>query len=90
MKDKKSNKGVICKMAMSMEQAFLNAGYPPVKPRKARERKVQKCRKCGAAMQLIEDTNVMICTGDIEIKDEDGNTREVPCNNRFIFTSKNI
>lgn len=73
-------------MAMSMAQAFMNAGFSPVKPRKQKEAKIHKCRKCGAPMQIIEETNVMVCTGEIETKSAEGESRTVPCNNRFIFT----
>ena len=74
-------------MSNVMEKAFLGAGFKPLKPRKARPAKVNKCRKCGADMTIIENTNVMICTGDIEVKDATGIvTSTVPCTNRVIFT----
>jgi len=75
-------------MATTLMQAFLDAGYKPVKPRKARERKVQKCFKCGGDMRFVEDTNIMVCTGDVEIKDkETGTIKLIPCGNTFIFSN---
>lgn len=73
-------------MTTVMESAFMKAGFAPVKPLKVRPMKEQKCRKCGAAMALIEGTNVMVCTGDIETKDAEGNTKLASCNNKFIFS----
>lgn len=70
-----------------VEKAFVKAGFELPAPKKPRPRKIQKCRKCGAPMELIEDTNVMVCTGDIEIKDDEGNVKTIACNNRFIFTN---
>ena len=74
-------------MAQTLEQAFLNAGFPPVKPRKARPPKAIKCRKCGAPMEIIENTNVAICTGEFDI-DENGQKKSVSCNHRIIFSDK--
>jgi len=73
-------------MAGTMEQAFLNAGAKPVKPRKVRVPKGQKCRKCGADMRFVENTNILVCTGDIGITAEDGTVKSIPCTNKFIFT----
>lgn len=69
-----------------MEKAFVNAGFKPLKAKPVRTRKEQKCRKCGAPMRFIENTNVMVCTGDIEIKDDNGLFQLTPCTNKFIFT----
>lgn len=75
-------------MSTTIEQAFLDAGYKPLKPRKARPAKINKCRKCGANMVILEGTNVMVCTGDIEIKDATGSvTSTIPCTNRVIFSN---
>jgi len=75
-------------MAATLEQAFLNAGFAPVKPRKQRERKTQKCHRCSAPMEYVEGANVMVCTGDIEVKDDEGNPRTVACGHRFIFDKR--
>lgn len=74
-------------MATTLMQAFLNAGFEPVKPRKERPKKVNKCRKCGTPMNILEGTNVMVCPGDIEVKDAKGDVIDTrPCNHRFIFS----
>ena len=70
-----------------MELAFIEAGFKPLKPKKVREPKPQKCRKCGGQFVRVEGTNVMVCTGDIEIKNEAGEISTVPCNNKFIFST---
>jgi len=70
----------------AVEKAFVRAGFKLPSPKKPRPQKIQKCRKCGAPMQIIEGTNVMVCTGDIEVKTEEGDTRLVACMNRVIFT----
>ncbi|MDY0199078.1 MAG: hypothetical protein RBR68_14830 [Tenuifilaceae bacterium] len=72
-------------MASSMEKAFTKAGFKPAKPRKAREPKVIKCRKCGTAMERIPETNIMICPGEIEVKSNEGMST-IPCGNRIIFS----
>lgn len=69
----------------TMKAALLDAGFTPVAERKPREPKIQKCRKCGAPMKFVENTNVLVCTGDIEVKNADGTARFVPCLNKFIF-----
>lgn len=72
-------------MATVIERAFVAAGFKPLKPKKARPHKIQKCRKCGADMIFVEGTNVMVCGGDVEVKDENGLTKLVSCTNKFIF-----
>ena len=62
-------------MATTLSEAFVNAGYEPVKLRKPRERKIQKCRKCGSSMIYIENSNVMVCSDEAEVE----------CSNRYIF-----
>jgi len=70
-----------------VERAFVKAGFKPLKPKKARNPKDIKCRKCGTTMERVENTNVVICPGEIEIKGTDGEIRTAPCNNRIIFTN---
>lgn len=72
-------------MASSIEKAFSKAGFKPAKPRKAREPKVIKCRKCGTAMERIPETNIMICPGEIEVKSNQGMST-ISCGNRIIFS----
>lgn len=74
-------------MANTMEKAFIDAGFAPLKERKSRAKKVQKCRKCGAPMQYLDNTNVMVCTGEVEVTNDEGKSRFIPCNNRFIFNN---
>lgn len=74
-------------MSSTLEQAFVKAGYKPLQKKKARPRKIQKCHRCGAPMEYIEETNILVCTGDVEIKDDEGNLRTVACNNRFLFSN---
>lgn len=74
-------------MSATLSAAFLKAGFKPVKPRNARPAKPIKCRKCGANMVKVPDSNVAVCTNDIEIKRKDSDevlTR--PCGNQVIFS----
>jgi len=74
-------------MATTVEAAFVKAGFAPLKEKKTRPQKIQKCHRCGADMKFLEGCNVMVCSGDIEKADENGQMRSVPCGNRFIFKS---
>lgn len=50
-----------------------------IKPKPRRERPYI-CRKCGAPMRRVADTNVYFCTGT----NDEGN----PCTNRLILQAK--
>lgn len=72
-------------LTRNLESVFVAAGFKPLKPRKERPQKVQKCFKCGSDMALVVDSNILVCTGDIETKDDAGNVKLVPCRNFFLF-----
>lgn len=57
-----------------------------IKPRAFQERPL-KCRKCGAEMEHVSDTNVFVCHGTVTIQDTEGKEITKPCGNTFL--SKN-
>lgn len=65
-------------MALSaLQKALVESGLveePELK--KSHKQKKNKCRICGAPMEIIEGTNVMSCTGE-------------KCRNFFLFGGKN-
>lgn len=68
-------------MSQTLLEAFEKAGYKPPKARKAHKDKPVKCRKCGSIMQKVEQTNLLLCPGEIEVKD----SVTIPCDNRIIL-----
>ena len=57
----------------AMQKALVNAGVVNEPKERKRRQKQFKCRKCGKLMNRIEDTNIMICSGDT-------------CRNYYIFS----
>ena len=46
------------------------------------------CRKCGARMRRVGDSNVYVCDGTVVKKTEDGTEVSQPCANTFIRHKK--
>lgn len=66
----------------NFEDAAKAMGINP-KPKKAKKERVVKCRICGAVMERVPNTNILVCNGEVE---KDG-VKE-PCKN-FTYTSLN-
>lgn len=66
----------------TMKQALIEAGLAEEpKPRRKRKPKTYKCKVCGSPMEIIDDSNIMICTGK-NLKE--GKT----CKNFYLFDVK--
>lgn len=59
----------------AMQKALVNAGLANEPKRRSRRQKQNRCRKCGKPMIRLEDTNIMVCSGDT-------------CRNYYIFPNK--
>ncbi len=59
----------------SLQKALVNAGIAEMPKEKNRRHKTFKCRKCGALMEFVDDTNIMYCSNP-------------KCNNFYIFTHR--
>lgn len=66
----------------TLQEALINAGFAEEpKPRRKRKPKTYKCKVCGSSMIIIDNSNVMVCSGD-NLKE--GKT----CKNFFLFDNK--
>lgn len=56
----------------AMQKALVNAGFAEEPKQRKRKPKNFKCRVCGAPMIIVDDSNIMTCSGD-------------KCKNYFLF-----
>lgn len=59
----------------TIQKAMVEVGLIEEPQSRKHKKKKFKCKVCGAPMQTIDETNIMVCTGD-------------KCKNYYLFNNK--